>query len=188
MYLLDWLITHNCSSPFTGHYVPATSAEKKVYIAFLEAQRMKDLQTENSWYCTPWSIHLSQFNLWKFLMYITYYEVIRGLMTRWIDLMHMTSQKGAPLRVGGTRVMRHCHVRHRQACSQWANPCMPYRRAGPGPRTDWEPTLFQHNTCAQRDKSWPPTWRRCYGDVTSMHKVYKTQDPVALHLFLKWSL
>ena len=34
------------------------------------------------------------------------------------------------------------------------------------------PTLFQHNTCAQRDKSWPPTWRRCYGDVTSMHKVY----------------
>ena len=34
------------------------------------------------------------------------------------------------------------------------------------------PTLFQHNTCAQRDKSWPPTWRRCYGDMTSMHKVY----------------
>ena len=32
--------------------------------------------------------------------------------------------------------------------------------------------LCQHNTCAQRDKSWPPTWRRCYGDVTSMHKVY----------------
>ena len=24
--------------------------------------------------------------------------------------------------------------------------------------------LCQHNTCAQRDKSWPaPTWRRCYG-------------------------
>ena len=35
------------------------------------------------------------------------------------------------------------------------------------------PTLFQHNTCAQRDKSWPPTWRRCYGDVASMHKVYR---------------
>ena len=32
--------------------------------------------------------------------------------------------------------------------------------------------LCQHNTCSQRDKSWPPTWRRCYGDVTSMHKVY----------------
>ena len=32
--------------------------------------------------------------------------------------------------------------------------------------------LCQHNTCAQRDKSWPRTWRRCYGDVTSMHKVY----------------
>ena len=43
-------------------------------------------------------------------------------------------------------------------------------------RTDWEAestnALFQHNTCVQRDKSWPPTWRRCYGDVTSMHKVY----------------
>ena len=29
-------------------------------------------------------------------------------------------------------------MRHRQACSQGANPCMPYRRAGPGPRTDQE--------------------------------------------------
>ena len=26
---------------------------------------------------------------------------------------------------------RHCHVRHRQACSQGGNPCMPHRRAGP---------------------------------------------------------
>ena len=46
-----------------------------------------------------------------------------------------------------------------------------------GPLTDWEAesanALCQHNTCAQRDKSWPPTWRRCYGDVTSMHKVYR---------------
>ena len=32
--------------------------------------------------------------------------------------------------------------------------------------------LCQHNMCAQRDKSWPPTWRRCYGDVTSIHKVF----------------
>ena len=32
--------------------------------------------------------------------------------------------------------------------------------------------LCQQNMCAQRDKSWPPAWRRCYGDVTSMHKVY----------------
>ena len=32
--------------------------------------------------------------------------------------------------------------------------------------------LCQHNTCAQRDKSWPPTWRRRYGNVTSVHKVY----------------
>ena len=23
--------------------------------------------------------------------------------------------------------------------------------AAPGPRTDWEPTLFQHSTCTQRD-------------------------------------
>ena len=29
--------------------------------------------------------------------------------------------------------------------------------------------LCQHNTCAQREKSWPPTWRRCQGDVMSMH-------------------
>ena len=44
--------------------------------------------------------------------------------------------EGRPPRVEGQ--IRHCHVRHRQAWSQRDNPCMPYRRAGPGPRTDWE--------------------------------------------------
>ena len=57
---------------------------------------------------------------------------------------------------------------------------MPSHRAGPGPRTDWE-AESANALPAQRDKSWPPTWRRCYGDVTSMHKVYL--DPlVSLHL------
>ena len=47
--------------------------------------------------------------------------------------------------------------------------------------------LCQHNTCAQRNKSWPPTWRRCYGDVTSMHKVYKncTTGVTKIEYFLK---
>ena len=36
--------------------------------------------------------------------------------------------------------------------------------------------LCQQNMCAQRDKFWPPAWRRCYGDVTSMHKVYSLQE------------
>ena len=45
-----------------------------------------------------------------------------------IDHIHMTSQKGAPACWGQTR---HCHVRHRQACCERANSCMPYRRAGP---------------------------------------------------------
>ena len=35
----------------------------------------------------------------------------------------------------------------------------------------WAP-MRSASMCAQRDKSWPPAWRRCYGDVTSMHKVY----------------
>ena len=58
--------------------------------------------------------------------------------------------------------------------------------------------LCQHNTCAQRNKSWPPTWRCCYGDVTSMHKVYPlalissrgyyletNQDPIAMVIRVK---
>ena len=63
-------------------------------------------------------------------------------------------------------------VRHRQACSQRANPCMPYRRAGPGPRTDWEAERQCALPAQHVRAAWPPTWRRCYGDMTSMHKVY----------------
>ena len=86
----------------------------------------------------------------------------------------MTSQKGAPACWGSNEALPRAPSPSKQPAGQ--NPCMPYRQAGPGPRTDWEAEsangLFKHNTYAQRDKSWPPTWRRCYGDVTSMHMVY----------------
>ena len=102
----------------------------------------------------------------------------------------MTSQKGAQPHVGGQTW--HCHVRHRQACSQRANPCMPYRRVLARARALTERlsanALCQHNTCAQRDKSWPPilflcpqhgvvvmeTWRQCIRSMVLGSKVCQT--------------
>ena len=98
--------------------------------------------------------------------------------------MHVTSQKGAPVCWGSNEALSCAPSPSMQPA---ANPCMPYRRAGPArARALTERlralTLFQHNTCAQRDKSWPPTWHRCYGDVTSMHKVY-----YGLNVLCRWS-
>ena len=59
---------------------------------------------------------------------------VRWLLHYYIDLIWR--HRRAPRRIGGQTW--HCHVRYRHACSQRTNPCMPYRRAGPGPRTDWE--------------------------------------------------
>ena len=42
----------------------------------------------------------------------------------------------APSCVGGQT--KHCHVRHRQACSQGGKPCKPHRRAGPPGPAHWE--------------------------------------------------
>ena len=90
-----------------------------------------------------------------------------------IDLMHMTSQKSAPARWGSNEALTRAQSPIMQPAGQPLHAIPP---GWPGP-THWPrgwyaDALFQHNTCAQRDKSWPPTWRRCYGDVTSMHKLY----------------
>ena len=92
------------------------------------------------------------------------------------------SHRRAPRRVGGQTW--HCHVRHRQACSQRTNPCMPYRRAGPGPRTDWEaerhygaPMCSASTTRARSATSLDPqhgvvvleTWHQCIRSICSMH-------------------
>ena len=80
----------------------------------------------------------------------------------------MTSQKGAHRMLGVKRGTVTCAIAKHAASGP--TPVCHTARAGPGPRTDWErQRSSQHNTCAQ---SWPPTWRRCYGDVMSMHKVY----------------
>ena len=95
--------------------------------------------------------------------------------------------EGRPPRVGGQT--RHCHVRYRQACSQRANPCMPYRRAGPGPRTDWgwAPMRSASTTRARSATSLDPqhgvvvmeTWRQCIRSIVFAKCVFK------LHLELK---
>ena len=100
-----------------------------------------------------------------------------------IDLMHMTSQKGAPACWGVKWGTVTCA--HRQAWSQLANPCMPHRRAGPGPRTDWEASS---TTRAHSATSLDPQHGVVvYGDVTSMHKVYwgsRIQDQSSSRHFL----
>ena len=89
--------------------------------------------------------------------------------------MHIWHHRRAPPRVGGQT--RHCHVCHRQWHAA-RGPTPACHTAGPARARALNErlsanALCQHNMCAQRDKSWPPTWRRCYGDVTSsMHKVY----------------
>ena len=84
--------------------------------------------------------------------------------------MHMTSQKGTPACWGSNEALSRAPSPSMQPAGQPLHAILPGR---PWP-AHWlrAPTLFQHSTCAQRDKSWPPTWHRCYGDMTSMHKVY----------------
>ena len=90
-----------------------------------------------------------------------------------IDHMHMTSQKGAHVCWGSNEALPRGPSPSMQPAGQPLHAIPPGWAGWSGPRTDWGADAFcQHNMCAQRDKSWPPAWRRCYGDVTSMHKVY----------------
>ena len=88
--------------------------------------------------------------------------------------MHMTSQKGAPVCWGSNEGTATCAIA-KHAC-QRAKPCMPYRRAGPGPRTDWQAerqcALPAQHVRAARQVLTPNMASFVYGDVTSMHKVY----------------
>ena len=92
--------------------------------------------------------------------------------------MHMTSQKGAPACCGSNEALPRAPSPSMQPAGQPMHAIPP--RAGPGPRTDCGAqaesanALCQHNTCAQHDKSWPPTWRRCYGDVTQCICLFRT--------------
>ena len=91
-----------------------------------------------------------------------------------IDHMHMTSQKGAPVVLGVKRVTPRAPSPSMQSEGKPLHASPP---SWPG-CAHWlrgvsANALCQQNMCAQRDKSWPPAWRRCYGDVTSMHKVYR---------------
>ena len=107
-----------------------------------------------------------------------------------IDLMHMTSQKDAPACWGSNEALPCALLPSMQPAGQPLH-AIPPGQAGTDTRTHWEPTLFQlaQRTCMQRVKSWPTTWRRCYGDVTSMHKVYNllhvSTIPITLYPHLK---
>ena len=107
-----------------------------------------------------------------------------------IDRMHMMSQKGAPACWGSHEALSRAPSPSMQPAGQPLH-AIPLGRPGPAhwPRAERlrVPTLFQHNTCAQRDKSWPPSWRRCYGDVTSMHKVYCVHCTLRAMWWLCWN-
>ena len=91
--------------------------------------------------------------------------------------------------------MRHCHVRHRQACSQRAKPCMPYRWAGPGPRTDWEAErqcALPAQTRARSATSLDPqhgvvvmeTWRQCIRSIKVEQGPHLSQDANSFHYLI----
>ena len=92
-------------------------------------------------------------------------RVHAGRISSLIDLMHMTSRhrnRRAPPLVGGSN----------EALSRAPSPSMqpagqPLHAIPPGLRTDWEPTLFQHSTCTQRNGKLDPQHGiviGCYGD------------------------
>ena len=91
-----------------------------------------------------------------------------------IDHMHMTSQKGAPACWGSNEALPRAPSPSMQPAGQPLHAMHTAGLARARALTERlsSNALWQHSTCAQRDKSWPPTWRRCDGDVTSMHKVY----------------
>ena len=76
---------------------------------------------------------------------------------------HAIETEGHPRLLGGQT--RHCRVCHCQACSQRANPCMPYRTIAH--RLGANVLTAQHGTCTQRDGKLDPqhgVWIGCYGD------------------------
>ena len=90
-----------------------------------------------------------------------------------IDHMLMTSQKCAPACWGSNEAL----PRAPSPSMQPAGHCLHAIPPGwPGPahslRGWWERQRALPAQLHVRAKSWPPTWRRCYGDVMSMHKVY----------------
>ena len=97
---------------------------------------------------------------------------VRWLLHYYIDLIWR--HRRAPRRIGGQTW--HCTALPCMQPEDQPLHAIPPDWPGPRARTLTERlsanALCQHNTCAQRDKSWPPTWRHCYGDVTSMHNVY----------------
>ena len=70
-----------------------------------------------------------------------------------------SKQKGAPTCWGSNEALSHAPSPSMQPATA--------SRAGPGPCTDLEPTLFQHSTCTQRDGKLDPQHGiviACYGD------------------------
>ena len=73
----------------------------------------------------------------------------------------MTSQKGAPV-LGVKRgitwiASMQSEGKPLHALPSWPG-CAQWLRG-------WSNALCQQNMCAQRDKSWPPAWRRCYSSA-----------------------
>ena len=94
-----------------------------------------------------------------------------SIIMLYIDLMHIWRHRRAPPRVGGQT--RHCRVRHCQACSQRANPCMPYA-AGQARARALTESQRSSSTARARSATSPDPQHGVvvYGDVTSVHRVY----------------
>ena len=141
----------------------------------------------------------------KLYLYINYFALKTHIRDKWvcgtktnysspkltIDLMHMMSRhrnRRAPPLVGGQ--MRHCRVRHRQACTQRANPCIshaiPPGRPGPVHQLGANALSAQH-VHAARCKLDPQhgVVIGCYGeDDVNAYMVYSSTIP---DLILYWA-
>ena len=154
----------------------------RVYVILLTPKRQRTSVSLMAWrhmhkvYCFVWWCVMGTCKMYAYCVHVQI-QIQSHLNWSIIDLMHMASQKGAPACWGSNEALSRAPSPSMQPAGQPLHAI--YCRAGARARALTErlraPTLFQHNTCAQLiDKSWTPTWHCCYGDVTSMHKVYNT--------------
>ena len=78
--------------------------------------------------------------------------------------------EGRPAALGVKRGTATCAIAKHAASGP--TPACHTRRAGPGPRTDWEAERQCALPAQHMRAAWPPTWRRCYGVVTSMQNYW----------------
>ena len=121
----------------------------------------------------PQSVIIFFFNF-KYCILLIFIVYLWDGVGRAIDHVHMTSQNDAQTALGVKR--KHCHMRHRQACSHCVFFCKPRPPGWPAraralKKAECPCALIAqtHARCATLD--WRSLWR-CDPCVTSIHKVY----------------